>query len=87
MLSNFFTDLATGVSSFVTTLVDLIIKLFTGLFCEVDATTHAITGLSPVAEIAIAFLAIYMCYKFLPTVLGWFKLKSKTGRKKRAKAK
>lgn len=86
MLSNFFTSLGAALTSFVQMLATMIIDLFKSLFC-VTSEQGAITGLTPVAEIAIVFIAIAMCYKMLPTVIGWFRLRAKTGRKAKRKAK
>lgn len=86
MLSNFFTSLGSALTSFVEMLVKMIVDLFKGLFCTVGEE-GAITGITPIAEIAIVFIAIGMVYKMLPTVIGWFRLRSRTGRKAKRKAK
>ena len=82
MLSNFFTSLADGLTSFASSAITMIVDIFEGLFL-VTGEAGAVTGLTPIAEIGIAFLAIAMVYKFLPVVLSWFRLGSKGKRRAR----
>lgn len=84
MLTSFFSDIASGLTTFVPAFFKAILDAFTNLFL-VTGEAGAVTGLTPVAEIAIGFLVIGMVYKILPTIIGWFKLRMSKRKARRRK--
>lgn len=76
-------DIATGLGDLVPAFFKALLDGFTSIFlvtAEGGATT-----LSPVGQVAIVFICLGICYKVLPTVIGWLRLyasKRKTRRKK-----
>ena len=81
-IATFLGSIGEGISTFVPDLVGGMLEAFTGLFFVVE--TGAITGLSPLGMASLSFFVIGLCYKFLPTVLGW--LKTRSARRKKARA-
>lgn len=73
MLTTVFSDIASGLGVFIPAFAKAFLDAFTNLFIITDATTQAIS-LTPVAELGIVFMVIYIGYKVLPTVISWFKL-------------
>ena len=57
---------------------------FTTIFIDSTAETVALT---PVGDVALAFIIIGMVYKIAPTVVGWLRLsmRKRKARKSRAK--
>lgn len=78
------TDIATGLGELVPAFSKALLDGFTSIFIS---TTEAGSVLSPVGQIAIVFICLGICYKILPTVIGWLRLyasKRKSRRKKSA---
>lgn len=90
MLSTIFTDIASGLTSFIPAFFGAILLAFQILFMNpttVDGVT-TYSGLSPIGEIAIVFITMGIAYKVLPTVVGWLRLRVRAyKRARRAKAK
>lgn len=63
-------------------LVETFLALFFTSTVAEGATTYA---LNPLGMISIFYLVISACYKFIPTIVGWFKLRMRSyrGRKSR----
>lgn len=73
-------DMGGGLGTFVPSFFSALLQGFTTLFVNNNALTD-------VGVIAIVFIVIGITYKILPTVLGWLRLKARSYRRKRARAK
>ena len=86
MISEIFTDIATGLGDLVPAFFGALLEGFTKLFLVTTGEgASAVTKLTPVGEVAVVFIVIGMVYKILPTVVGWLRLG--ISRRKRRKAK
>lgn len=83
MLTQIFTDIATGLGSLVPSFFGALLEGFSTLFI---ASTEGAVSLTPVGEIAIAFIVIGMVYKIAPTVIGWLRLRMSKRRAKKSRA-
>ena len=89
MISEIFTDIATGLGDLVPAFFGALLEGFTKLFLVTTTGegSTTVTKLTPVGEVAIVFIVIGMVYKILPTVVGWLRLGiSKRKRRKAKKA-
>ena len=86
MFTELITDLGTGIGSllpnFMKSFLDGFVKLF---FVMGTGENPTITGLSAVGDIALMFIVLGIAYKFIPTIVGWLRLKSQKGGKRRAR--
>lgn len=82
-IATFLGNIGEGIKTFVPDLVGGMLEAFTGLFFVVGEA-GAITGLSPLGIASLSFFVVGLCYKFLPTVLGW--LKTRSARRKKVRA-
>ena len=71
-----------GVLSLLPLLGEALVQTFLALFFNVS---EGATTLNPLGMISIFYLVISACYKFIPTIVGWFKLRMRSyrNRKKR----
>lgn len=86
MIAEFFSELATGLTSFIPAFFGALLQAFQVLFM-VATTTEGVTtynGLSPVGQIAVAFIVISIAYKVLPTVVGWLRMRARARRIRKA---
>lgn len=86
MIAEFFSELATGLTSFIPAFFGALLQAFQVLFM-VATTTEGVTtysGLSPVGQIAVAFIVIGIAYKVLPTVVGWLRMRARARRIRKA---
>ena len=86
MFTELINNLGTGIGSllpnFMKAFLDGFIKLF---FVMGTGENPAITGLSVVGEVALMFIVLGIAYKFIPTIVGWLKLKCRRGGKRRSR--
>lgn len=86
MFSNLIADLGTGIGTllpnFMKSFLDGFVNLF---FVKGTGENAAITGLSVVGEVALMFIVLGIAYKFIPTIIGWLRLKSRSGKKRRSR--
>ena len=80
-LTQMLTSLGEGIGAFLPKVMKALLDGFVAIF--IDGTGEA-TKLSAVGTVAILFLVIGACYKFIPMVIGWLKLSA--AKKKRRKA-
>lgn len=73
-------DLGGGLGTFVPSFFSALLNGFSTLFVDSN-------GLTNVGTIALVFIVIGITYKILPTVIGWLRLKVRSGRRKKARAK
>lgn len=86
MISEIFTDIATGLGDLVPAFFGALLEGFTKLFLVTTGEgSAAVTKLTPVGEVAIVFIVIGMVYKILPTVVGWLRLGISRRKKRKAK--
>lgn len=79
MIGTLFTDIATGLGALVPAFFEALLTGFSTIF--IDSTAETIK-LTPVGDVALAFIIIGMVYKIAPTVVGWLRL-SMAKRKRR----
>ena len=86
MFSNLIADLGTGIGTllpnFMKSFLDGFVSLF---FVKGTGENPAITGLSVVGEVALMFIVLGIAYKFIPTIVGWLRLKCRRGSKRRSR--
>ena len=86
LFSNLIADLGTGIGTllpnFMKSLLDGFVNLF---FVKGTGENAAITGLSVVGEVALMFIVLGIAYKFIPTIVGWLRLKTRKGGKRRSR--
>ena len=86
MFSNLIADLGTGIGTllpnFMKSFLDGFVSLF---FVKGTGENPAITGLSVVGEVALMFIVLGIAYKFIPTIVGWLRLKSQNRRSRRSR--
>lgn len=85
MIANMLTQLGQGIVSFMPNLAEGMFLTFVKLFFI--AGEGGAYELNVLGEISIFFLIISACYKFLPTVVGWFRMRMATRRARRNNAK
>lgn len=81
-IGSIITSFGEGVLSLLPLLGESLVQTFLALFFDV---TESATTLNPLGMISIFYLVISACYKFIPTIVGWFKLRMRSyrNRKKR----
>ncbi len=85
MITEIFSDIATGLGSLVPAFFGALLEGFTKLFITTTGEgASAVTKLTPVGEIGVVFIVIGMCYKILPTVIGWLRLRVAARKKRKA---
>lgn len=77
------TTFGEGILSLLPLMGEALVQTFLALFFNVTETA---TTLNPLGMISIFYLVISACYKFIPTVVGWFKLRTRTRRTRRNRA-
>lgn len=77
------TTFGEGILSLLPLMGEALVRTFLALFFDVTETA---TTLNPLGMISIFYLVISACYKFIPTVVGWFKLRTRTRRTRRNRA-
>ena len=80
-LAELLTQLGEGIGSFLPKVMKALLDGFVAIFIEGTGETAT---LSAVGVVALLFLVIGACYKFIPTVIGWLKLSA--AKRKRRKA-
>ena len=80
-ISGLLGELGTGLGTFLPSLVQAMVDGFVNLFFVTDVGT--ITGLSAVGEVSLTFFIVGLCYKIIPTIAGWLKLKTSGGKKRK----
>lgn len=83
MITEIFSDIATGLGSLVPSFFKALLDGFTNLFIKTGEA--GAVSLTPVGEVAIAFIVIGMVYKIMPTVIGWLKLGVSKRKSRKAK--
>lgn len=81
-IESIITSFGEGVLSLLPMFGEALVQTFLALFFDVTETA---TTLNPLGMISIFYLVISSCYKFIPTIVGWFKLRMRSyrNRKKR----
>lgn len=81
-IGSIITSFGEGVLSLLPLLGEAFVQTFLALFFDVTETA---TTLNPLGMISIFYLVISASYKFIPTIVGWFKLRMRSyrNRKKR----
>lgn len=87
MIGDILTELGQGIVSFMPNLAEAMYNTFLKLFFVVSAEGSSGYELNVLGEISILFLIISACYKFLPTVVGWFRMRMATRRARKNNAK
>lgn len=77
------TSFGEGITSLLPLMGEALVQTFLALFFNVTETA---TTLNPLGMISIFYLVISACYKFIPTVVGWFKLRTRTRTRSRSRA-
>lgn len=72
-----------GILTLLPMMGEALVQTFLALFFNVS---EGATTLNPLGMISIFYLVISACYKFIPTIVGWFKLKTKTKRVNRSRS-
>lgn len=85
MLSTILGDLASGIGSFLPALGSSFLDAFLALFF-ITGEAGAVTGITPLAEMGLLGMVIGASYKFIPMIVGWFRLKVRRGRGRRKRA-
>lgn len=85
MIADMLTQLGQGIVSFMPNLAEAMYNTFLKLFFV--AGESGAYDLNVLGEISIFFLIISACYKFLPTVVGWFRMRMATRRARKNNAK
>ena len=85
MFSDLISDLGSGIGSLLPAFMKSFLDGFVKLFFVTASEGGAITGLSPVGDIALMFITLGIAYKFIPTVVGWLRLKAQKGGKRRSR--
>lgn len=76
-------DIGTGLGTFLPALVKAMVDGFVGLFFVENE--GAITGLSAVGMVSLTFFVVGLCYKIVPTVASWLKLKTRGFKRRKRK--
>lgn len=84
-IGSIITSFGEGITSLLPLIAEAMYQTFMALFFTV-AEGGAVT-LNALGSVSIFFLVISACYKFLPTVIGWFKLKMKAAKRAKARKK
>lgn len=86
-ISQLLTDIGTGIGSFLPTFMKALLDGFVAIFFDTPAAGGASAGLSLVGVVALVFIIIGACYKFIPTILRWLRLGTAKlrGRRKRSR--
>ena len=87
-IATIFTDIASGIGSFMPALAKGIFDAFVGLFIS-STTTEGVTtysGLNPLGIFAIVALVIGVCYKVLPMAYNFIVKKSRARKARKARA-
>lgn len=83
-IGSIITDFGGGLVSLLPLLGEALVQTFLALFFVTSGTEGNLTyALNPLGNIAIFFLIVSACYKFIPMVVGWFRLRSKGSRRRR----
>ena len=86
MFTNLISDLGAGIGSLLPTFMKAFLDGFVNLFfVKGTGENAAINGLSAVGEIALMFIVLGIAYKFIPTIVGWLRLKSQKGKSRRSR--
>lgn len=91
-IGSIFTDIATGIGSFMPALAKGIFDAFVGLFIsytEMTAdgvTTVTYSGLNPLGIFAIVALVIGICYKVLPMAYNFIVKRARARKARKARA-
>lgn len=81
-LTEMLTSLGEGIGSFLPKVMKALLDGFVAIF--IDGTGETAT-LSAVGVVALLFLIIGACYKFIPTIIGWLKLSAAKRKRKKAR--
>ena len=81
-LAELLTQIGEGIGSFLPKLMKAFLDGFTSIFITGTGETSA---LSPVAVVALMFLVLGACYKFVPTIIGWLRLSAAKRRRRKAR--
>lgn len=85
MLTTILGDLASGIGTFLPSLAGSFLEAFLALFF-VTGEAGAVTGITPLAEIGLLGMIIGASYKFVPMIVGWFRLRVSRRRAAKKKA-
>lgn len=85
MASSILTALASVFTTYVPALGSGIYELFVNVFCEVDSTTHAVSGLNSLGITAVVLIGIGIVGGLVATIMGVLRLRRKGGKKRKAK--
>lgn len=81
-LADMLTSLGEGIGAFLPKVMKALLDGFVAIFIEGTGET---AKLSPVGTVAILFLVIGACYKFIPMVIGWLKLSAAKRKRKKSR--
>lgn len=81
-LTTMLSQLGEGIGSFLPKVMKALLDGFVAIF--IDGTGETAT-LSAVGTVALLFLVIGACYKFIPMVIGWLKLSAAKRKRKKAR--
>ncbi len=86
-IDTIFTDIGSGLASFIPAFFGAIYDAFIALFCTTTTaeTVTTVTGFNALGTVCIAFLVIYMAYKILPVVTSFLGKKIASIKRKRAR--
>lgn len=86
LFSDLISNLGTGIGSLLPAFMKAFLDGFVSLFFVKGTGEGAgITGLSTVGEVALVFIVLGIAYKFIPTIVGWLRLKTRKGGKRRSR--
>ena len=83
-IGSIITSFGEGILSLLPMMGQALVDTFMALFFTVGENT---VTLNPLGMISIFYLVISACYKFIPMIVGWFKLRAKRNARKKARAK
>lgn len=81
-LTQMLTSLGEGIGAFLPKVMKALLDGFVAIF--IDGTGET-AKLSAVGTVAILFLVIGACYKFIPMIIGWLKLSAAKRKRKKAR--
>lgn len=81
-LAELLIQIGEGIGSFLPKLMKALLDGFVGIFIEGTGETAT---LSAVGVVALLFLVLGVCYKFVPTIIGWLRLSMAKRRRRKAR--